>query len=157
MLDNCKSAQERWGGVSDLIDRWLQERQELLVRYCKLSPPDQEADQDEAENNLRTFCQILVDYVSAGHFEVYERLAEEGRELGDKEGLKKAKTFFETVDDTTETILDFNDKYQETDDLTTLTQDLSQLGEKMATRFEAEDSMIEILHTAHKDQVVNAD
>jgi len=30
MLENCQSAKERWGGVSEIIDRWLQERQELL-------------------------------------------------------------------------------------------------------------------------------
>ena len=31
MLENCKTARERWGGVSVIIDRWLQERQDLLV------------------------------------------------------------------------------------------------------------------------------
>ena len=37
MLENCRNARERWGGVSELIDRWLKERQELLVHYCELS------------------------------------------------------------------------------------------------------------------------
>ncbi|MFT6421094.1 MAG: regulator of sigma D, partial [Porticoccus sp.] len=36
MLENCKSAKERWGGVSQLIDQWLEERQEMLVRFCAL-------------------------------------------------------------------------------------------------------------------------
>jgi regulator of sigma D len=31
MLENCKSAKERWGGVSEIIDRWLEERQQMLV------------------------------------------------------------------------------------------------------------------------------
>ena len=31
MLENCKTAKERWGGVSEIIDRWLTERQELIV------------------------------------------------------------------------------------------------------------------------------
>ena len=39
-------------------------------------------------------------------------------------------------DATTELILDFNDKYQETDDLDTLNTDLSKVGEWLATRFE---------------------
>ena len=26
MLESCQNAQERWGGVHLLIDRWLQER-----------------------------------------------------------------------------------------------------------------------------------
>ena len=50
-------------------------------------------------------------------------------------------------------ILDLNDKYQETDDLTTLEPDLSHLGEVLETRFEAEDRMIAVLHVAHKDLV----
>lgn len=33
MLENCQSAKERWGGVSEIIDRWLEERQQMLVQY----------------------------------------------------------------------------------------------------------------------------
>lgn len=153
MLDNCESARERWGGVSEIIDRWLQERKELLVIYCALSKRDTDDTAEEREAKLRRFCQIMVDYVSAGHFEIYEQLVLEGKEFGDEEGLKKAKAFYKTIDGTTEGILDFNDKYQETDDLEVLEKDLNALGEAMATRFEAEDNMIEILHNAHKDEV----
>lgn len=154
MLDNCKSARERWGGVSDTIDRWLQERQDLLVLYCNLSAVKDNDISDETQATLRKFCQIVVDYVSAGHFEIYEQLVNEGREFDDQEGLKRAKVHYQTIDGTTEDILDFNDKYQETDDLTSVESDLSALGEAMATRFEAEDLMIEILHNAHKDQII---
>lgn len=154
MLDNCKSARERWGGVSEIIDRWLQERQDLLVLYCNLSAVKDNDISEETQATLRNFCQIVVDYVSAGHFEVYEQLVNEGREFDDQEGLKKAKVHYHAIDETTEDILDFNDKYQETDDLTSLVSDLSKLGEAMAGRFESEDQMIEILHNAHKDQVV---
>lgn len=154
MLDNCHSARERWGGVSDIIDRWLQERQDLLVLFCKL-PKQKETDlADETETLLRRFCQILVDYVSAGHFEIYEQLVAEGREFDDQEGLAQAKKHYQDIDSTTEQILDFNDKYQETDDITSLVADLSGLGEALANRFEAEDKMIAILHTSHKDQVI---
>ena len=57
------------------------------------------------------------------------------------------------MDKTTEWILDFNDKYLETDDLASLTPDLSQLGETLETRFSAEDRMISVLHTSHRDLV----
>jgi regulator of sigma D len=33
MLESCQNAQERWGGVHLLIDRWLQERHELVHAY----------------------------------------------------------------------------------------------------------------------------
>jgi regulator of sigma D len=151
MLDNVESARERWGGVSSIIDRWLQERQDLLVLYCELSGLSAESAQ--CGEKLERLCQILVDYVSAGHFEVYDQLVKEAREFDDTEALKMAPKLFDIVDATTEAVLDFNDKYQETDDLETIAQDLSQLGEVLATRFEAEDRMIEVLHVAHKDQV----
>lgn len=156
MLENCKSAQERWGGVSDIIDRWLKERQELLVSYCKLSELTQDEFLDEnCERSLQQLCQIMVDYVSAGHFEVYDQLVQEGQEFNNQEGLKTAAEAFKIIDSSTETILDFNDKYQETDDLETIVTDLSHLGEVMATRFEAEDHMIEALHVANKDKIAS--
>ena len=74
MLENCKSAKERWGGVSEIIDRWLEERQAMLVQYCALSGLDQDLSDLQRGEKLRSFCQILVDYVSAGHFEVYDQL-----------------------------------------------------------------------------------
>jgi len=153
MLENCQSARERWGGVSEIIDRWLKERQDMLVLFCKISAQKSEPFSEETETTLRHFCQILVDYVSAGHFEVYEQLVNEGREYDDHEGLSVAKVQYKAIDSTTEFILDFNDKYQETDDLSALMQDLSKLGESLAIRFEAEDKMIEVLHNSHRDQI----
>ncbi|WP_370980666.1 sigma D regulator [Agaribacterium sp. ZY112] len=153
MLENCKNAQERWGGVSDIIDRWLEERQQLLIDYCNLSEEVEKIDNTICGTKLVALCQILVDYVSAGHFEIYDQLVKEGQELNDTEGLKEAGGLYKKVDKTTEFILDFNDKYQETDDLDAIENDLSQLGEVLATRFESEDRMIEVLHYAHQDQI----
>lgn len=153
MLEDCKSAQERWGGVSEIIDRWLNERQKLLVEYCDLSNTIADKDSTEYGPKLREICQLMVDYVSAGHFEVYEQLMQEAKDFDDTEGLRTASVYYKTIDGTTEDILDFNDKYQEIDDLETLSADLSKVGEWLATRFEAEDKMIEVLHVAHKDLV----
>ncbi len=154
MLENCQSAKERWGGVNNIIDRWLHERQQLLVTYCDLSNVDAFTEENiEHQNQLKKLCQILVDYVSAGHFEVYEQLIKEGRDFNDKAGLKEAADLYKIIDNTTEALLDFNDKYQETDDLSGLISDLSQMGQSLEPRFSAEDKMIEVLHTSHKDMV----
>jgi len=150
MLENCQNAKERWGGVSIIIDRWLQERQDMLVQYCALSADNSDEVRGE---KLRNLCQILVDYVSAGHFEIYDQLIKEGREFDDEEALHEAGRLFNVVDGTTEKLLDFNDKYLETDDLSSLVSDLSQLGETLEIRFTAEDRMISVLHTSHKDLV----
>ena len=155
MLENCKSAQERWGGVSDIIDRWLLERQELLVKFCQLSEISEDSENELRGPTLKRVCEILVDYISAGHFEIYEQLVKEAQEFDDSDGLKATASEFAIIDKSTEVILDFNDKYQEVDDLDTIVDDLSGLGEALASRFEAEDKMIEVLHTSHKDQVVS--
>ena len=151
MLEHCKSAKERWGGVSNIIDRWLQERQLLLVSYCSLAEIPSTTPSPE---QITEVCQLLVDYVSAGHFEVYDQLVREAREFGNERALAEAEKLISSIDSTTEYALDFNDKYLETDDLTTISTDLSKLGEVLAIRFECEDRMIGVLHTSHKNLVV---
>ena len=153
MLENCKSAQERWGGVSEIIDRWLKERQDVLVQFLKLTEISEDVEDLNRGPLLQSLCQIIVDYISAGHFEVYDQLVKEAEEFDDIDAIRSSSAAFETVDKSTEYILDFNDKYQETDDLDAMVEDLSALGEALESRFEAEDQMIEIMHNAHKDQV----
>jgi len=153
MLENCKNALERWGGVSEIIDKWLEERQQLLVDYCALSDNVEDLDNATCGIAVKNICQILVDYVSAGHFEVYNQLINEAKELEDESGLRSAAELFKTIDSTTGEILDFNDKYEEIDDLDGIETDLSKLGETLAVRFESEDRMIEVLHLSHQDKV----
>jgi len=154
MLENCRSAKERWGGVNDIIDKWLHERQQLLVSYCDLSGTNLFDEENVGhQEQVKRFCQILVDYVSAGHFEVYDQLIKEGQDFDDKAALKEAAELYNVIDSTTESLIDFNDKYQETDDLSELVTDLSNIGQKLEPRFTAEDQMIEVLHTSHKDLV----
>ncbi|MBX2808974.1 MAG: sigma D regulator [Cellvibrionaceae bacterium] len=154
MLENCKTAKERWGGVSTIIDQWLQERQQLLIEYCGLSTVELfDENNPNHGHKLRRLCQILVDYVSAGHFEVYDQLIKEGKDFNDTQALEKAGELYKIIDDTTETLMDFNDKYQEIDDLTTLAKDLSDIGQQLESRFESEDQMIEILHVSHSNLV----
>ena len=151
MLNNCESAQQRWGGVNETIDKWLKERQQTLVAFCELSEQVNEDDNFEKGDSLRHMCQLLVDYVSAGHFEVYDRLVKQSEAHGNTDGLARAQKLFKEVGSTTEYVLDFNDKYQEVDDLETLEIDLSQLGEVLASRFDAEDQAIEVLHVSQKE------
>lgn len=154
MLENCKTLKERWGGVSEIIDRWLDYRQTMLVAYCSLS-----ADHIAANNHydnarqLQHLCELLMDYISAGHFEVFQQLMEEGRAFGDADAVSEATELLNQVHDTTQTALDFNDKYLATDDLGTIKTDLDKLGLSLAERFDAEDRMIEVLHTAHLGQI----
>ncbi|WP_336367448.1 sigma D regulator [Marinobacter sp. C2H3] len=156
MLEHCQNARERWGGVSELIDRWLRGRQELLVQYCDLSSHAELAPSDGLRDQFVRLCEMLVDYVSAGHFEIYEQLIQEAREYNDG-GLELASQLYPRIEQTTEVVLAFNDRVDGRTlteaDLTSLFAELSRLGETLESRFELEDCLIERLHTAHKNKV----
>lgn len=153
MLESCQNAQERWGGVNLLIDRWLQERQDLVKAFVDL----QKSAQPSAANGdpHQHFCELLVDYVSAGHFEVYEQLNVEAKAFGDQRGLELAKQIYPRIEAITEAALAFNDRFDNGDCRDTLTvgPELKRLGQLLHERFELEDCLIEVLHKAHQDSV----
>ncbi len=159
MLENCRNARERWGGVSELIDRWLKERQELLVQYCDLSSKNGEQPSETLQKQFERLCEVLMDYVSAGHFEVYEQLIREADEFNDG-GRELAAKLYPKLQETTEKVLDFNDRLDgkalSGEDLEDLFTRLSELGENLETRFEMEDFLIEHLHNAHADKVLSS-
>ncbi len=149
MLQKIQNPSQRWKEVDLLLGRWLDERQELLVRFCTISRvrPISEA-ADKHQGHFQRFCEVLVDYVSAGHFEIYEHLMQEAMEFQDG-GIELARQLYPVIEATTEVILDFNDRCADRGELRNLARDLSQLGEAMEARFEAEDRLIEALHKAH--------
>ena len=74
---------EHWSNVSAIIEPWLLERQELISIYCALSTA---TTPDNFSDKLTQFCEILVDYISAGHFEIFTELEDEARTC-DSRGL----------------------------------------------------------------------
>lgn len=160
MLENCHNAKERWGGVSDLIDRWLKNRQQLIVHYCELSGVEESARMDVVvRDKFNQLCEVLLDYVSAGHFEIYEQLIREAKEFDDG-GLQLAAKVYPRIEQTTEVALNFNDRLDGKEiseaDLLPLYEELSKLGENLETRFEMEDFLIEHLHTVHAEKVMSS-
>ena len=103
---------------------------------------------------LQRFCEILVDYVSAGHFEVYEQLTSEAKAFGDQRGLDLAKQIYPRIEVITEAALAFNDRCDAGDchDSASLLDELKRLGQLLHERFELEDCLIEVLHNAHQEQ-----
>ena len=159
MLENCRNAKERWGGVSDLIDRWLKERQELLVHYCGLSGETDREDLEALQPKFVRLCEVLVDYVSAGHFEIYEQLIQEAREFDDG-GVELAARVYPEIEKTTEVALNFNDQIDDQPLTQELVEErfeaLSELGEALESRFEMEDVLIDQLHNAHASKMESA-
>lgn len=154
MLNKLTETQERWRGKHTVIDKWLDERKQLLVEFCQLSglTPFEDRVLPSFEQ-LQGFCQLLMDYVSAGHFEVYEKVVAQCQEHGE-ESIKLAQQLYPLIADTTDAVLQFNDIYtdkkrKEEDIAQRLDDDLSKLGEKLATRIELEDQLIQTLYAKH--------
>ena len=158
MLENCRNARERWGGVSELIDRWLKERQELLVHYCDLSGESDFSQADALKEKFVRLCEVLVDYVSTGHFEIYEQLLNEAEAFGDERGLELARQIYPRIEAITQVAVAFNDRCEKGDCLNSpgLPDELKHLGRLLHERFELEDCLIEVLHTAHKQAAATA-
>ena len=161
MLENCQSIKERWGGVSKILDGWLQQRQELIIEFCTISGVHDVDSQESfnSDNHLRHFCELMVDYISAGHFEVYDHLIQEAEELNDGKGMEVARHLYPKISQTTEHVLSFNDRfdaYQSGEAGLNLAADLSKLGETLVVRFELEDQLLENLHYAHEDLISTA-
>lgn len=76
MLNQLDNLAERVRGSNKLVDRWLHVRKHLLVAYYNLVgiKPGKESYMRLNEKALDDFCQSLVDYLSAGHFSIYERI-----------------------------------------------------------------------------------
>lgn len=131
----------RWHATDEAIEKWLKERQELLVLYHQLF----EAHPNEPfvfnAETLIQFCEVLIDYISFGHFRMFEKLTE--AQFSSTLYLAKNKDLFTKILRTTLYGLDFNDKYAEhSHDLNDLQANLSELGEHLANRMDWEDELI---------------
>lgn len=146
MLNKLEQAAEKFSGSHDIIDTWLDERKQLLVQYCQLAglPPFEKAENAFPESDsIESFCEILMDYISAGHFEMYDKILAECD--ADSNAQKLAEELYPQISSTTDAALTFNDSFanlSENDDLSKFDISLAQLGQQMEERFELEDRLI---------------
>ncbi len=136
-------AEERRTSTYEMVDKWLAERQDMLVMYCQLAGTAPFTPDKSEKQQLRTFCQVLVDYMAFGHFEIYERITSGDERRG--EVLRVAEEVYPRIAEVTEFAVAFNDKYDTSDHeqaLDKLDKDLSVLGEELASRIELEDRLI---------------
>jgi len=154
MLGQAQSSAEQWDAVNNIINTWLAERQELLRIYCSLTAKETEKEFNKVEfsHKLENFCEVLVDYLSAGHFEVFAELENEAR-CFDARGLKLVKAIYPYLEQSTEIALWFNDRCDQLQHSNAGTEqirsELSYLGESITDRFELEDQLIEYVHRAN--------
>lgn len=135
---------DRRSRLSHTINELLAERQDVLVGYCELAALEASGSPlEKILMELKRFNQMLVDYAALGHFEIYQRIME-GKER--RASIKAiASEIYPVISRTTDSFVEFNDKYEGADDpdsITPLAQDLSLLGEAMASRIEKEDKLL---------------
>jgi regulator of sigma D len=139
-----QATQERRGRGQEMVAKLVSERTEMLALFCRLAGVESYAPENKpVQKLLQEFCQILVDYIAAGHFALYERIVE-GTERR-REISQLAEKLYPRIAETTDVALDFNDKYDCEDHceaLDGLSADLSRLGEQLAARIELEDKLL---------------
>ncbi|MCK5354476.1 MAG: Rsd/AlgQ family anti-sigma factor [Methyloprofundus sp.] len=126
-----------------LIEELLEERAQVWELYCKIAGIEPYQSNKTDAEQVQAFCQILVDYISLGHFGIYQRIID-GSERR-KAIIKAAAQIYPQLNQATEAVLSFNEKYQTPTAemiLNQLTGDLSLLGDQLATRIELEDELI---------------
>lgn len=139
------SAERRYAAKTKL-NNLMESRTETLALFNQLAglrpfKPDQ-----EIQMALQEFCEALVDYTASAHFQLY-RFIDEGTERRAKV-LDIAKHVYPSIADTTQQILDFNEKYdceEHCNDLSELDHDMSRLGEILADRILYEDQVIDAI------------
>ena len=143
----AKATEESWGKSKQIINNWLLGRHKVLTAYCELAgvAPDNSKNKALPDHvYIKHFCQILMDYISAGHFEVFELVLNECQ----RNNLMHAITANELcskIFTSTDFALHFNDKYADEmkiEHLDEFDNNLSMLGKYLEKRFELEDKLI---------------
>ena len=136
-----------------VADSLCQERQDMLVMFCRVAGLEPFNPTTRDDDTLQNFCQILIDYTAFSHFEFFDRIAHH-TDLDQSLRAEMLKAF-SGVSASTEVALAFNDKYalqKEPLDGKQLSEqlavDLSELGQTLAERAELEDHLISQLRAA---------
>lgn len=134
--------------INDLVEC----RTDALSLYTELASQQPFKPEQETQRLLQSFCESLIDYTASAHFQLYRHI-DEDRERR-QPVLDIADKIYPTISEITQSILDFNDKYDCEDhcgDFNNLAEDLSSIGEKLADRIELEDRLIEVLSAPRRD------
>ncbi|XTZ38206.1 sigma D regulator [Salmonella enterica] len=160
MLNQLESLTERVGGSNKLVDHWLQVRKQLLVSYYNLVgiKPVKGSFMQLNEKALDEFCHNLVEYLSAGHFSIYERIISE---MEGTNPLFTATRIYPLLEANTNEIMNYYDSSLENsiddDNCLEFQKALSAIGEAIAARFTLEDQLIVLAFDNNLSESANDD
>jgi regulator of sigma D len=146
MKEQLSEIQDRREGSKELIQHMLKERNQLLGLLLQVSSDSSQKEQEQLVSDLEEFVQVLVDYIAAGHFGLYDRIAE-GKERR-KSISDLAVEIYPRIEQSTQIALAFDEKYNpdnENRKLEQFAKDVSMLGEELTTRIELEDKLIQLM------------
>lgn len=136
------------------INEMIASRQELMVLYMKLFN-DEGANAAEnvfpSYDDVVSFCDHLIDYVSHGHFDLYPKILELVENASGR-SLSIARRAMPLIEQTSDYLMAFNDRYcQDLDEskMKTLKKDLGEVSKCLETRFRNEDRLIVGLRLVH--------
>ncbi len=137
--------------LRNAVCQWLKERQDLLVQMCGIQPDSPLSDTDvPTATRVQSFCQVLMDYVSAAHFEIFNTLIAEAEQVGTTQQVAQIHKLYTLLQPSTDMSLRFNDLYDNEESLEELQdqlkQELSELGLALEKRFRLEDEILSLLN-----------
>ncbi|MGE0387629.1 MAG: Rsd/AlgQ family anti-sigma factor [Gammaproteobacteria bacterium] len=142
-MDEQTQPATRRAKTHEQIDRLLAERDSTLVLLWKVSGRDDNDPHAPDQTLLAEFTTLLTDYIAAGDFGLFQRVAE-GTERRQAVLTVAAQTY-PRISETTRIAVDFSDRYSDRAGAhldPRLPEDLVTLGEALAERIGLEDELI---------------
>ena len=144
------AALQQWQRVELLVQQWLGERQQILRMLFSLRTlVSSDRQRNPLPQRVQQFCQLLMDYVSAGYFEVYRELAREVHN-SQPENRPLVSAILKRLEESTDAALAFNDDFDSSEHIVALQaklpQRLHELLVKLEERFALEDQLIVSVH-----------
>lgn len=139
------SKTERRQNNQNLVLQLQKERQQVWSLYCKVAELKPFSCSSNTQSILTQFSQLLIDYVSLGHFGLFDRVISGNERRAAI--LSAAKNLYPEFSKTTEDVISFNDRYDDNThplNVDTLEADLSLLGESLAKRVDLEDKLCQL-------------
>jgi regulator of sigma D len=145
MSDSKFSIEQEETSVRQLVAELQDERSQVWSLYCQIAELKPIFSSTEIRPILSNFLQLLIDYVSLGHFGVYEYLLTSPCQAS---RLAYAEKLYPAFSSTTASAISFNERYDNGNRkfrVDNLARDLSALGENLAQRMELEDRLCSML------------
>lgn len=133
--------------IEKFLTPWLQQRQEILTNLYNLAgllPKNIE------KNNISLTCffQILIDYMCAGHLQIFNLLIKRN-----SINLSQIKNILHQINCNTNNIIKFNYKFNKFHNISAI--DIANLLEEFANRIELEDILLHTKHFIQNKNLIN--